>query len=332
VFCLKLSIIIPVYNTRDYLAACLDSVIAPALDDYEIIVVNDGSTDDSGDIAAQYERRYPRLIRVISTENGGLGAARNVGIEEAAGEYLLFLDSDDRLAPGALPEMMEALSQGPDMLVFDLLSVRPDGSVIEKLPGCGRNGIISLSSYPELLMEYPSACNKLCRKSLFAESGIRFPGRVWYEDLRTMPKLYLWTDRILAVDKAWYLYLTRPGSITKSANLARNLEIIGAADDLVGYYKAMDMFDRYRDELAYVTFYNVFLAGSMRVCTADAKSPVLPALRDAFLSRFPDWDKNPYIRAMPKKHRLLTALLLRGRYRSAAALMKLKGALKNSGR
>ena len=328
VLCVKLSIVIPVYNTREYLPACLDSVIVPGLGDFEIVIINDGSTDDSGVIAADYAARYPQLIRLITTENGGLGAARNVGIENARGEFLFFLDSDDRLVPGALPEMMAELQPERDMILFDFLSVRPDGTVIERLNGSGKKGALSLTSYPELLMEYPSACNKLCRRELFTKSAVRFPGRVWYEDLRTMPKLYLWTEKIFAVDKAWYQYVTRPGSITKSANLERNLEIIDAADDLVGYYKAMGMYDKYRDQLAYVTFYNVFLTASVRVCTSDPKSPVLPALREALSERFPDFAKNPYVRSMPAKHKMLSALLLRGLGREAAALMNLKSALK----
>ena len=325
---MKLSIVIPVYNTRDYLRACLDSVIVPKLRDYEIILVNDGSTDDSGLIAAEYAGRYPQLIRLITTENRGLGAARNTGLENASGEFLLFLDSDDRLCEGVLQEIMAELLPQRDMILFDFLSVRPDGSVIERLPGCAKTGPVSLASYPELLMEYPSACNKICRRTLFTENNIRFPGRVWYEDLRTMPKLYLCTDRIYAAGKAWYCYLTRPGSITKGANLQRNLEIVDAADDLTDYYRTRGQFEAYKDQLEYVVFYNVFLTGSMRVCTADPTSPVLPELRTAFLARFPDYVKNRYVRAMPLKHRVLTALLMRGHYHSAAALMKLKAAMK----
>ena len=120
---LKLSIVIPVYNTRDYLAACLDSVLDPAADDCEIIVVNDGSTDDSEAIALEYAARYPERIRVITTENGGLGAARNVGLEASRGEFVFFLDSDDRLADGALGEMLDSLTPERDIVIFDFLSV-----------------------------------------------------------------------------------------------------------------------------------------------------------------------------------------------------------------
>ena len=117
---MKLSIIIPVYNTREYLAVCLDSVLDNACNDYEIVIVNDGSTDDSGIIAAGYASRYPELIRVITTENGGLGAARNVGLEAAKGDYLLFLDSDDSLSRGALKEMLAAIDGSFDIGIFDL--------------------------------------------------------------------------------------------------------------------------------------------------------------------------------------------------------------------
>ena len=108
---IKLSIVIPVYNVENYLAKCLDSVIYPALAGYEVIVVNDGSTDGSGAIAAEYAARYPGLFRRIDQEDGGLGAARNTGLEAAEGEFVCFLDSDDSLREKAGPEMLEKLEE-----------------------------------------------------------------------------------------------------------------------------------------------------------------------------------------------------------------------------
>ena len=329
---MKLSIVIPIYNVREYLASCVESCLLPDCRDYEIILVNDGSTDDSGQIAAEYAARYPETIRLITTENGGLGAARNVGLEHASGDFVFFLDSDDRLADGALDEILAELTPERDMLIFDFLSVNPDGSVIERMPGCGKTGALSLADDPDLLLAYPSGCNKICRRSLFLDSGIRFPGRVWYEDLRTMPKLYPLTDRIYAVSKAWYLYLMRPGSITNSAKLQRNLEIIDAVDDLLGYFKDRGLYDVYRQQLEYVAFYNMFLTGSVRVCLADPKSPVLPQLKRAFLERFPNFKENSYIRSMSKKHRLLTALLLSEQYGAVASLMRLNDRLRKKNR
>ena len=318
---MKLSVVVPVYNTRDYLAACLDSVLVPDVHDYEILVINDGSTDDSENLAMTYAARFPDRLRVISMENGGLGAARNVGLEAARGEFVFFLDSDDRLAEGALREMLDTLTPDRDIVIFDFLSVDTDGRVLERLSGCRRCGAVGLESCPELLLEYPSACNKICRRSLFLDSGIHFPGRVWYEDLRTMPKFYLLTDRIWSAGKAWYLYLLRPGSITKGAKLERNLEIIDAVDDLIGFYRKKGFYERYREQLDYVAYYNLFLTASVRVCRGSPESPVLPTLRQAFLDRFPHFRKNSYYRSAPAKYHLLTKLLLSGQYRAVALLM-----------
>ena len=325
---MKLSIIIPVYNVAEYLPACLDSVIYPELGDYEIIIVNDGSTDNSPEIAAGYAASYPSLIRLINKENGGLGDARNAAIEPAAGEFLLFLDSDDKLVENAVPEILEELTSDRDIIIYDIQPFTPDGILLEKMPGCKRSGMVNLKCYPELIMEYPSGCNKICRKSLFVDTGIRFPARVWYEDLRTMPKLYLHTDKIYSTGKAWYLYLIRPGSITNSAKLQRHLEIVDAVDDLVGYYKDKNRFDEFKNQLEYTAFHNQFLTASVRVCAVDATSQILSQLRQEFITRFPGYKNNPYINSISKKHRLLSTLLFAGRYKSVAAIMKINDLIK----
>ena len=319
----KLSIVIPVYNVEKYLAKCLDSVIYPGLEDYETVIVNDGSTDSSLSVAEDYARRFPGLIRVISTENGGLGAARNVGLEAARGEFLLFLDSDDYLREGALPEIMEKLNEDFDILIYGILSVTEDGSVLDDIPRCGREGSLSLAAYPRLLLCPPSACSKICRRSLFIDSGLRFPSRVWYEDLRTMPKLYLLTDKIIATDSQWYIYVQRSGSITRSVNLERNLEIIEALDDLNGYYQARGKFEEYRNEFEYLSFYNQFLTAVVRICLAEPGNPVAEKLRCDFLAKYPDFMKNPYVKDMPLKYRLLTRLILLRRYRAVGRIMGL---------
>lgn len=324
----KLSIVIPVYNVEEYLARCLDSVLCAPSDEYEIIIVNDGSTDASLAVAEEYKARYPEYITVITTENGGLGSARNVGIEAAQGEFLFFLDSDDSLAPGALTEMLAALTPDRDMLIFDFVAVDPEGHVLERMPGCKQRGAVNLQTYPELLMELPSGCNKVCRRTLFTETGIRFPGRVWYEDLRTMPKLYLHTDRIWSVDAAWYQYLMRPGSITKGASVARNLEIIDAVDDLVTYYKQAGCYQKYKEQLDYVAFHNQFLTAIVRVCVAGGDRSLAEQLRGEYLRRYPDFADNPYFQSMSRKHHLLTELMLDKLYGPVGVIMRMSERIK----
>ena len=326
----KLSIVIPVYNVEKYLGNCLDSVIYPGLDNYEIILVNDGSTDTSGSIAAEYARCYPKLIRLIHTENGGLGAARNVGLEAARGEFLLFLDSDDWLCERAVPEILEKLEREDfDICIYGILSVTEGGVILDDVRSCQREGNVALKDFPQLLLAPPSGCNKICRRSLFIDSGLRFPGRVWYEDLRTMPKLYLMTDKIVATDRQWYIYLQRAGSIINSANLQRNLEIIDAIEDLSQYYKARGEYERYRSEFEYIAFFNQFLTATVRVCLADPKSPVLDTLADGFLAQFPNYRENRYVREMPKKYKLLSFLIERRRYGAVKWIMGLNNRAKH---
>lgn len=320
---MKLSIIIPVYNVEAYLPKCLDSVIRPELPGYEIIAVNDGSTDNSLKVLESYAVNYPALIRIVSTPNGGLGHARNEGIEAARGEYLMFLDSDDYLSENAVSEMLDTIATGEDMYIFDFRAVNEHGSELIYYTGFEKEGKVTLKTDPELLTAMPNAVNKLCRRELFIDTGIRFPDRVWYEDLRTMPKLYLHTESIVSVHKMWYNYLMRSGSITNSANEKRNLEIIPAVDAITDYYRENGCYEKYSTELEFMAFYNQYLTSSTRVALMNSKSPVLGELRDNYIRKFPDFEKNEKIKAMPKKWVLLSKLIKARRYSAVAAVMKL---------
>ncbi len=306
---MKLSIIIPVYNTAEYLPACLDSVIYPELNDYEIIIVNDGSKDDSQKIAESYVEKYPEIIRLINKQNGGLGDARNHGTRAAKGEFIFFLDSDDRLAPSAVPEILDGLQAEPDLLIFNLQQVNTDGKFLGCIYGAEKEGELSLEEYPELIFQPHAACNKIVRRSMLFEHNIFFPDRVWYEDLHTSPKYYVYAKKIIYTNKSWYYYLMRSGSITNNTNTERNLEIIAAVDAALDFYRKAGMYEKYIPQLEYLAFYNQFLTTSTRVCLADYSSPVLTQLQENFISKFPDYLKNPYINSMSKKYRLLVFLL-----------------------
>lgn len=324
----KLSVIIPVYNVEEYLAKCLDSVLVETEEPYEIILVNDGSTDGSGAICEEYRQRFPALITVVTTENQGLGAARDTGIEHATGEYLLFIDSDDYLAPRAMEGILATLDQEFDMLIFDAVSVLPDGREVERISGCKKNGEIRLLDYPGLLLERPNAWNKLYRRSFFTKKGIFFPERVWFEDLRTVLKLYYYADTILYVPEAWYRYLLRPGSITNSRRAERNLEIIDAIDDVVDFYREKGLLDRLWNELEYLAFHSQFLTSSVRANLADWRSPVQEVLMQDFLKKYPNFRQNPYIKGMSRGHKLLTFLLLHRMRLSVHLIMKLNNLVK----
>ena len=115
---MDISVIVPVYNVKSYLSACLDSILNQDFDSYEIVVVDDGSTDGSGELAEQYASRHTDKIRVLHQENQGLGGARNTGIKDAKGEYVAFIDSDDWIKPNMLSTLWKEIQQtGADIAV-----------------------------------------------------------------------------------------------------------------------------------------------------------------------------------------------------------------------
>ena len=162
----KVTVVIPVYNVEKYLKKCVDSVITQNFNDFEIILVDDGSTDNSGVLCDDYASKY-EFISVIHQENKGLGGARNTGIEAANGEYILFLDSDDFLAPDCLKICCEKAEQyNCDMVAFKQQAIFEDGN----------SGVIYNCSLPEnklskddavkSFMFACSACNRLYKTKM----------------------------------------------------------------------------------------------------------------------------------------------------------------------
>jgi Glycosyltransferases involved in cell wall biogenesis len=327
---LKLSIIIPVYNVEKYLRTCLDSVLYPGIPDYEVFAVDDGSTDSCPEILAEYEVKYPELLKVITTENRGVGAARNEAIREAQGEYIVLLDSDDRLADGAVQEILDECDKGFDICFFDYICVNESGEIIKHLTGCNDYpGTYSLEDNPAILFELPSSTNKILRRSLFTDNNIYFPGRVWFEDFRTTPKLYIHAEKITYVKKEWYIYLQQSNSITHTNKTKRNLEIIDASEDILDYYKEHGLYEKYYPELEYAIFYNELLTSIDRVNLIDYRSEVQDQLLDYYLKKFPDYKKNRYFKAMPAKYQLIYGLIITRQYKALNMLLKANNKIKH---
>ena len=266
-----ISIVVPVYKVRDYLPGCLDSILANDTSDCEIILVDDGSPDDSGAICDRYAQAHPDLIRVIHQDNGGLGAARNTGVANAKGEWLFFIDSDDTIAPESLGVLKEAIRLGGAQVIgFQFCA--DDGVNPPRPQSCG----FDAADRKNYLLSLPSAWLRLWHRSLFTESGVLFPSRVWYEDIRTTAKLLPLADGIRVLPDHLYNYLTRQGSIMNNRNLDRNREILEALDDVLNWYRRQNLFDAYRDELCAMTVENVLLAASVRVARVDPIGNIIP--------------------------------------------------------
>lgn len=324
---MKFSVVIPVYNVKDYLEKCVESVVCQARRDMEIILVDDGSTDGvSGGLCDAYAEKYPETVRVIHKVNGGLGDARNVGLEAARGDYLVFIDSDDYVAP----DMLETLSREIEKAHADIytfgFSVDTDGKItqthFDELP---EDAPFTLGSEPRLLLAAPNAWSRIWKRSLFLNSGIRYPKRVWYEDIRTTMKLFAVAESVVMLRRAFYFYVVRSDSITHNANVERNGEIIEAFDDLLAWYKERGLYEKYENELCKLAIDHLFIAASVRVLTIDRKNALLGKFRTYMENNFPGYRDNPYLPSLAKKHRMVFNMLCRGQYGMIAMIFSVKG-------
>ncbi len=228
----KVSIIVPVYNVENYLAKCLDSLLNQTHQNMEILVVNDGSKDNSEQIIQEYAQKYPEKIKPFNKENGGLSDARNFGIDRATGNYLGFVDSDDYVAPTMFEEMVNlAEKHQSKMVICNIQKVDQNGNVTQKLtqiPNMAEK--IDLDKNFSVFSDLSYfACNKLFKKELFSEK--RFKKGAHFEDIQLIPQLLLECDVIAQTQNFHYQYLERTDSITKT-HTERGLDILKAIEDV----------------------------------------------------------------------------------------------------
>ena len=240
-----LTVVIPVYNVERYLKRCIESVLAQEWKDYEILLVDDGSTDHSPQICDDYVKDYD-FISVIHKENGGLSEARNTGISHAKGEYVYFPDSDDWIEPDTFIALAEALeSQDFDIISFNREFVKGEEDAIVSEPEVtqvfeGKDAFVQMLKHRYIT---GFANDKIYRKSLFMDRDILFPRGKYYEDLGTNYKLFLSAKKVYATNQKYYHYLIdNPDSITQSWNEKK-------FRDMFGFYKEVFYSDFVRSQL-----------------------------------------------------------------------------------
>lgn len=206
---MKISIVIPVYNVENFLVKCLDSVVKQTYQDIEIIIVNDGSTDQSYSILQRYLVKDKR-IKVINQENQGLSAARNVGMENVSGEYVWFVDSDDYIAIDACEKIVDKLNSKPfDLLFLGRYRVWDKCKLYDRVSWEGEKietGEQYLLGAVAHNIFTASACNKIIKTSLLKEYNIYFEQGVLYEDLYFVFKCLLHADCVTTLEQALYFY------------------------------------------------------------------------------------------------------------------------------
>ena len=323
----KISIIIPVYNAWDFLHHAVESVTADSGEDWELILVNDGSKDGSGQLCDSYAAA-DRRIRVIHQENRGPGGARNAGLEQARGEYLFFMDSDDALNPGALEVIRQAIGKwAPDILTFDYLS--DDGTdhlIPMKANFAPENALFRLEECPRFLNSMPATWARVWKRTLYMENGIRYPDRAFYgEDLQTSGKLFALAGSIVYLPEHLYRYLDRPGSLMNTADPERNRHMLTAVGDLLGWYEGRGLRETYEEQLCEIAIEHLLMAATVRVAKAAPDAPLLAEFYRFMERRFPDWKNNPCVGRMSLLRKLALHLIEHRNYRLLGWLFRMKG-------
>ncbi len=214
-----ISVIVPAYNIEPYIQKCVGSIVEQSYEDLEIILVDDGSTDKTGEICDRLSKTDSR-IRIIHKTNGGLSDARNKGIEASKGDYLAFVDGDDYISHNTLEKMHSALLRNNcDIAVCNIERITSDG-VTEPFYEPVHCETVYENDEKYITLRQPSVCNKLFKADLF--ENIRFPVGKYYEDTFIYHELIFAAKKVVLTGETGYWYLKRRESIISNAGYNEN--------------------------------------------------------------------------------------------------------------
>lgn len=225
----KFSFILPCYNIGRYIAGCLDSLYAQDIPEteYEVICVNDCSTDNTREVLLSYAAKHPNLTLIDHTENLTAGGARNTGIEASKGEFIWFVDPDDAIKPNCLQELYaKALETGADILFFNYddadenLVVRREDKTYLDSDVCNGQEFV-LRYFKNKFATFGIIWREIYRAGFLRETGIRYPVMRKAQDVVFLWKVMLRAERVCSVSKAYYTYRSNPYSVTKHQTVAK---------------------------------------------------------------------------------------------------------------
>ncbi len=331
---MRFSVIVPIYNVENYLAECIESVLSQSFSDFELILVDDGSPDNCGKICDEYAKKDSR-IRLIHKENGGLVSARKAGIKLAAGEYVVNLDSDDKIAPEMLERANEIIKEyNADLISFSIefFDEKSAEKVFENA-ACGlyEKSDIESKIYPKMLLDenmehmFYFLCAKVIRRSILTEPQLAVSEAISYgEDVSCLMGVYPSCERLYVSDYTAYLCRRRPGSDSRAFRPAQFTQLAAGVRLLENAQIAGSGFaaqvDRYTAFSCFVLLQSAALAGAgeqlAKVEEAILSEPLFSHVKAARFGK------------ISPKSRIIYALLKRGRIRAAYRVLKICNSLK----
>lgn len=304
---MRLSVIVPVYNmaAEGKLNYCLDSLINQTIDDYEIIAVDDASTDNSLETLREYERKYPEKVKVITYPvNRRQGGAKNEGIKAATGDWIGFIDSDDWVTPDYYEKLLaKADETGADLVGCDysLVSDRTFevGRIVQNnFPE--QTGQLDVDKYKKLLMRPGSMVVKIYKADVIRENELSFPEGIFYEDNCAGPLWSLYFQHFERVDEPLYYYYQHPASTVHRITEERCLNRLRAEEIFYRECESRGFLERYHKEIEYrfteLGYVNTLFSYFQGV--EHPRAAFAGMLRAAVEKYFPDFEENGYYREL----------------------------------
>jgi glycosyltransferase involved in cell wall biosynthesis len=294
----KVSVIVPVYNTQEYLTDCLLSLVKQTLREIEIIVVNDGSTDGSLDIIQSFAKDYPDKIVVLNKENGGQATARNMGIQHSSGEYIGFVDSDDYVHPDMYKEMYEVAKASDCDLVecnYDYLKLKNKKLVSLKKRGRTRKYKNQADMFLDPMV---APWNDLYKSSVLKNSGVLFPEGYIYEDTSFFIKMIPFIHKSEFIDKSFVYHMYRETSTMNTNKSKRVADIFSVLNDIITFYKEYNLWNEYQTEVEYFCL-KILLCSSLQrislVRNRQIRKELLEETLKMLSTQFSNYKENPYL-------------------------------------
>lgn len=247
----KVSIIVPVYGVERFLPQCIESLINQTYEDLEIILVDDGSKDNSGKICEEYAKTDNR-IKVHHKTNGGLTSARNYGIEHASGEWIMHVDGDDWIEPNTIERLVEKAEKKNAEVVFCNFSFDyPDkGSILPHFYDWNKNGREGLVEY--ISTTWTCLCGSIQKKRLYDEHRLRSPEGINYcEDFHLIVRLCFFAGKMANVSKPLYHYRQQDSSIVHTLNKKTEADEQWVYADIIDFFKNHNVYDDFKRVMAW---------------------------------------------------------------------------------
>ena len=256
----KFSIIVPVYNVEKYIKKCLDSIFDQTFKDFEVIVVNDGTKDNSMDIVEKYD------VLTINQKNQGLSAARNSGVKRANGDYLIFVDSDDYIEKDLLKRINEVLDNNPDVIRYqakDIINNKEKEHKEKEFSGLnGEEAFKTITGF-----HYVEPAWLYCvKRKYYIDNKFKFKVGTYHEDFGLTPLIVFKSKVVNSINYCGYCYVQRSGSIMTSKDYEKTLKKV---DDMYNHYKYLT--DEVKKSNQDTTYFNSFLANSVIIKITELK-------------------------------------------------------------